>query len=59
MPGIITWATPTELGVFIVAVTGKIITAGASNSVTTNFVLGVYSCLTSTDTIVITPSVKT
>ena len=56
---IVAWGTPNVAGVYTVTVTGSITNSVGSKTATTNFVLGVYSCLTSTDTITITPSVLT
>jgi len=56
---LITWTAPTVAGVFTVAVTGQITNAAGIKTAMTNFVLTVYSCTTSIDTIAITPSVPT
>jgi hypothetical protein len=55
----IDWAAPNYAGVYTATVTGLIANRGLPNAKTTTFILTVTSCPTSTDSIIILPSVTT
>ena len=56
---VISWSAPTVAGVYTTTITGQITNAVDTYTATTTFVLTVYSCSTSIDTITITPSTTT
>jgi hypothetical protein len=56
---VISWSAPTVAGVYTANITGQIANAVGTYTATTTFVITVYSCSTSIDTITITPSTTT
>jgi phage-related protein len=55
----ISWTSPQETGTYTVAVIGIIYNIHSNKVSTATLVLNVFSCLTTTDTLTITPSTIT